>query len=312
LSGPIAAPGVAAAPNEDVSATNAPVVVGTATLDPSDTPTPIPTATATATPGESVTPEPAETPSPNNAARQPEKVKREEAAPRCRNNVSRLLATGGSAALDRDESWAWLPLLIAAACAAFVAGAYALRRYRALRARRESSPPSLLEVVATLVAICAGVAGLVAQFVPGFGSHEAPPRNAEMAVRSISTLITQGEFINRAGGQLPRSSLDRREIGNVIWLQLHLSGYRGEDLILQWGSYEGDGNRSLVAATTYQVPIGVSGGSDEQTLFEPVWVGYPKLQRFRVQFRLLTEHGEVQELASTVPMRGGLARYVCA
>jgi hypothetical protein len=315
VGGPIAAPGVAPGEDDGVGTNSEAIVVGTPTPDPVDTPTPTPTPTASPSPvppGEATaTPQPAQTPSANNAARQPEEIKREEAKTRCRRNVSRLLATGGSASLDRDDSWAWLPFLIAAVCAAFVAAGYAVRRYRALRETRDSSPPSLLEVVATLVAICAGVAGLAAQFVPGFGPHEVPPRKAEMTVRSISARITHGEFVRRAGGEQPRSDVDQREIGNVVWLQMHLSGYRGDKLILQWGSYEAEGGGSLVAATTYQLPITVSGESDEQTLFEPVWIGYPNLERFRVQFRLLTGNGEVQELASTGPMRGSVARYLC-
>ena len=96
----------------------------------------------------------------------------------------------------------------------------------------------------------------------------------------------------------------------MIWVQLELAGYRGRRLDLQWGSYETKPGAPLVAATTHRIPVEVSDASDEQTLFQPVWVGYPSLKRFHVQFRLL-QNGQVREIASTGPMRGDLARYAC-
>ena len=131
-----------------------------------------------------------------------------------------------------------------------------------------------------------------------------------MEVRTVNARITRAEFARRLQVEPPRSSVDRREVGNVIWLQLGLAGYRGDRLDLQWGSYETKPGGPLVAATTHTTPVEVSDDSDEQTLFQPVWVGYPSLKRFHVQFRLLQD-GQVREIASTGPMRGNLARYAC-
>jgi len=273
-----------------------------------DTPTPEPTPTPT--PGVEATPEPVLQPHGNNAQMRSRVVKEREADGRCVVNPSRLLATGGSERTDDDRSWAWLPFLIAAVCAALVAVAYTLRRHRNA-GKAGQAPPSLLEVAATIVAICAGVAGLAAQFVPGVGVEEAPPPSATMDVRTVNARVTREEFARRIGATPPRSRLDRREVGNVVWLQLKLAGYRGEALDLQWGSYETKPGGPLVAATTHEIPIRVGEDSDEQTLFQPVWVGYPSLRRFHVQFRLLQE-GEVRELTSTGPMRGDVARYACS
>ena len=216
---------------------------------------------------------------------------------------------GGSEDVGSGRSWAWLPFLIAAVCAALVAGAYTLRR-RSAPAQAGKAPPSLLEVVATIVAICAGVAGLAAQFVPGVGVEDAPAPAAAMEVRTVNARITREEFADRLRvapaalrARPPRGR--QRDLGAA-----RLAGYRGRRLDLQWGSYETKPGAPLVAATTHRIPVKVSDASDEQTLFQPVWVGYPSLKRFHVQFRLL-ENGQVREIASTGPMRGDLARYAC-
>jgi hypothetical protein len=273
-----------------------------------DTPTPTPTPVS-ALPGDGPDAEDVTQPRGDNAAMLEPAVKEREATARCVANPSRLLAAGGSEKVDDDRSWAWLPFLIAAVCAALVAGAYTIRRARA-PGPGGRPPASLLEVAATIVAICAGVAGLAAQFVPGVGVEDAPAPAATMDVRTVNARITRGEFARRIGATRPRSRLDRREVGNVIWLQLQLAGYRGQALDLQWGSYETKPGGPLVAATTHTIPIEVSDESDEQTLFQPVWVGYPSLKRFHVQFRLLKD-GQVREIASTGPMRGDVARYAC-
>jgi len=96
----------------------------------------------------------------------------------------------------------------------------------------------------------------------------------------------------------------------VIWVQIQLAGFRGKRIFLQWGSYETKLGAPLVAATTHQAPIAVPDDSDELTMFQPVWVGYPSLRRFHVQFRLL-DGREVREIAKTGPMRGDRARYAC-
>ena len=279
-----------------------------------DTPTPTPAPASTPPPSESGdendgAPPPVIAREGNNASMQERPAKEREARDRCIANPSRLLAMGGSEALDDGRSWAWLPFLIAAVCAALVAGAYTVRR-RGAPGPHGQPPPSLLEVVATIVAICAGVAGLAAQFVPGVGVEDAPAPEAAMDVRTVNARVTRDEFARRLRVAPPHSRLDRREVGNVIWLQLELAGYRGQRLDLQWGSYETKPGGPLVAATTHTTPIAVSEDSDEQTLFQPVWVGYPSLKRFHVQFRLL-QAGQVREIASTGPMRGNLARYAC-
>ena len=92
---------------------------------------------------------------------------------RCVAGPSRLLATGGSERVDDARSWAGLPFLIAAVCAALVSAPMPCAVARAPGPEGQA-PPSLLEVVATIVAICAGVAGLAAQFVPGVGVDDEP------------------------------------------------------------------------------------------------------------------------------------------
>jgi hypothetical protein len=131
-----------------------------------------------------------------------------------------------------------------------------------------------------------------------------------MEVRAVDARITRQEFADRLGLAQDDSELNRREVGNVIWLQIHLKGYRGRTLTLSYGSYETKPGAPLVASTTRTTPITVSDDSHEQTRFQPVWVGYPSLKRFHVQFQLLEDEA-VREIAKTGPMRGDRARYAC-
>ncbi len=199
----------------DQDAIVAPVVEATPTPEPTPTPTPTPDGEE---PEPTVTPQILQ-PRGDNAAMQAPVDKEREARARCVAKPSQLLAAGGSERVDDDRSWAWLPFLIAAVCTALVAGAYTLRRHRAAGTTDQASP-SLLEVVATIVGICAGVAGLAAQFVPGVGVDDAPSPSASIEVRTVNARVTRGEFARRVHARPPRSALDGREVGNVIWLQL--------------------------------------------------------------------------------------------
>jgi hypothetical protein len=309
-----AAPAAAAQEDEAIGVDEQAIVAPEAV--PEDSPTPTPTPTATTDPTDPAdTPEPGATPTPsvereqgNNAAVQPTREQQQEAKQRCAASTSSLLAKSGSQIVDDDRSWAWLPLLIAAVGAALAIGAHAVRRHRA--PREDETPPSTLEVASALVAICAGVAGLAVQFVPGIGADEAPAPRATMEVRAVDARITRQDYADRLGLAQDENELNRREVGNVIWLQIHLKGYRGRTLVLSYGSYETKPGAPLVASTTRTAPITVSDDSHEQTRFQPIWVGYPSLKRFHVQFQLL-ENEAVREIAKTGPMRGDRARYAC-
>jgi hypothetical protein len=247
-----------------------------------------------------------------NAAMQPPRAKEQEAKVSCdltTQPTSQLLAIGGSVESDPPRSWTALALVIFLGAAVVAAAAFALRK-RASRGGAGSGSKGMLEVVATVVAISAGVAGLAAQFVPGIGVHDAPPPEASMQVRDVNARITRGDFAHAVNVDQPPSTVDRREIGNVVWLAIHLKGYRGKKLTLQWGSYDVDHGGAFVPGTDKTASISVTGDSDAQTLFQPIWVGYPKKAQFQVEFRLL-DRGQVREIASTDEMRGALYRYSC-
>lgn len=305
-----AAPATAAQEDEAIGVDEQAIVAPQ--VQQEDTPTPTPTPPPDGEDGEdggpATTAPRVEQGQGNNAAAQPAPEKEREAERHCAASTSSLLAKSGSQTVDDDRSWAWLPLLVAATGAALAIGAYAVRRRR--EPRKDETPPSTLEVASALVAICAGVAGLAVQFVPGIGVDEAPAPRATMAVRAVDARITRQEFADRLGLAQDEKELNRREVGNVIWLQIHLRGYRGRRLELSYGSYETKPGAPLVASTTRTAPITVSDDSDEQTRFQPIWVGYPSLKRFHVQFQLL-ENEAVREIAKTGPMRGDRARYAC-
>jgi hypothetical protein len=242
-----------------------------------------------------------------NAAMQEPQDKAREAQASCQASpppTSRLLALGGSVGSEPPKSWTVWALVACVAAAGIATAAFGVRK----RAARDDKGP--LEHIATIVAIAAGVAALAGQFVPGVGAHDAPPPEATMQVRDVNARITRGDFATALGVRRPSSDVDGREIGNVVWLAIHLQGFRGRTLTLQWGSYDHDDGERFVPGTERSTPLRVTRDGDEQTLFQPIWVGYPQDEVFSVSFRLL-DRGQVREIASTGRMRGARYRYAC-
>jgi hypothetical protein len=243
-----------------------------------------------------------------NAATQLAPAKHEEAKQSCDAGpppTSQLLAVGGSVASDPPKSWTLWAVVACLAAAGVAGGAFHLRKRGHTGAGKGP-----LEHVATVVAIAAGVAALAGQFVPGVGVHDAPPPEASMRVRDVNARVTRGDFAKALDVPQPHSRLDRREIGNVVWVAIHLQGFAGRRLTLQWGSYDLEHGERFVPGSDKKIPLSVTADTDEQTVFQPIWVGYPKKALFQVAFRLL-EGGQVREIASTDKMRGALYRYSC-
>jgi hypothetical protein len=247
-----------------------------------------------------------------SAATQSEPAKEHEADASCKSTpapTSPLLAVGGSVASDPPRSWSLWALVAFLAAGAVGVAAFAIRK-RASRGADNDPRTSALEIVSTIVAISAGVAALAGQFVPGVGVHDAPAPEATMQVRDVNARVTRGDFAAAVDAPQPPSPVDRREIGNVVWLAIHLQGFRGKDLVLQWGSYDVKHGKRFVPGTDKTTPVSVTEDSDEQTVFQPIWVGYPQQATFQVFFRLL-DGGRVREIAKTGEMRGALYRYSC-
>jgi hypothetical protein len=99
----------------------------------------------------------------------------------------------------------------------------------------------------------------------------------------------------------------KREIGNVVWLELRLSGYRRRELSVRWSEFD---QKRLIPGTSKSTPL-ATGDSDVQTVFLPVWVGYPNRETFEVRFRLL-DGGQARQLAKTDTMPTAMYRYACS
>ncbi len=285
------APGVAATP--ETSATPLPVTTPTA----DQTPTPVPNdSEAYLTPGY------------GNAAQQSQRDKRREQTQTCavahRPPTSHMLSVPGT--VEGDSGGSWVPVVVAVAIGAalFAAIAFVLRRGEG------KSRPGPLEGIATLVAICGGLAGLAAQFVPSAAVKERPAPEATMAVRDVKPRITRREYLKRA--DLSRHGLkgaDLDEIGNVVWLEIGLKGFKDHPLNLEYGLYDLDAHEALLPGSSRRLYL-KTPRHDVQTSFVPVWVGYPRSMRFMAEFRLIGSQG-VTQIAATGKMSGSLFRYDC-
>jgi hypothetical protein len=276
--------------------------------EPTDTTTtpPEPGGPAVTTP----TPPPA-SPAYGNAALQPPAAKRAEAGRACvpqRPPISQMLAVGGSVGRDEGGSWGLVVIGVAIAALTFALGAFLRRRF-GRRVTEKPPPRGSLELAATMVGMFGVLAGLAVQFIPGVGARERPAPEATMTVREVHARITRGEYAKKTGVEQPPSRIDRREVGDVVWLQIGLRGYKGKRPVLQYGLYNPDLGGALLPGTGKTVGIRVED-SDMQTLFVPIWVGFPSSERFQVKFRLL-EGERVRQLASTPKMKASKYRYSC-
>jgi hypothetical protein len=236
-----------------------------------------------------------------------EKTKAEEKRRSCTGG--RQLASSGMLNLRRatiagehTRSGTVLWLGVGAAAAAL-----ALLWWRFRDRLRGGGRKGLIDLLGATVAICTGVAALAAQFVPGVGVRDTPPPELTMAVTQVHARVQHGSYANAVRESVPRA-LDRLEIGNVVWLQLGLKGFKDERLVLQWAEYNLDTGGALLPDTEGRRALAIE--HDNETRFEPVWVGYPRSGRFQVQLRVLQD-GQVQGMARTGEMRGTQYRYGC-
>jgi hypothetical protein len=196
-------------------------------------------------------------------------------------------------------------------------------RRRRLSAPGTASRKTTLELAASLVAIAGTLAGIAATYVRGAGVKDRPPPTATLVVRDVQARVTHGAYRDaidhstaprvRSRPTLERASsstLNRLEIGNVAWLELDLAGYRDTTMVLRWGLFHAGAGAALIPHTSQEVPVPIDDRADVHSQFVPVWLGTPRLARFRAEFWLL-DHGQVRQMASTGPMRGITYRYAC-
>ena len=181
--------------------------------------------------------------------------------------------------------------------------------WRRRRRRGSSEPRDALETISTVIAIVGGVVGLAVQFVPGIGIDDPPPPEAHMDVREVHARITHGEYADKTRTADRLSAADRREIGNVVWLELDLKGYRDKRLGLQYGLYRPSAGGALVPGTAREIDL-TTERQDVESSFLPIWVGYPKEGKFQAQFRLI-QNEQVRQITATGQMRGSQQRYTC-
>jgi hypothetical protein len=284
---------------------------------PPPTSTPEPTATTTTTPAPPPVPPPLSAPSlrtdpgARNAAAQSDRSKRAEARAVCtpqRPPINQMLAIGGLVAGDEGSPWGRVALFVAACFALIGLVAFVVRR---AADRSHDAPPAVrgrLETISLVVAIAGGLIAIADRFIT-----PPPPAEAAIAVRDVLPRVTRDEYARRTEVDVREiAKLDRREVGNVVLLEIRLTGYRGRRLGLQYATYSLDRDvaGSLLPGTDVKVGLRVAG-EDTQTSFVPIWVGYPKSKRFEAQFRLI-ENDEIRQLTSTGPMKGSTYRYACS
>ena len=287
----------------------------TSTTTPATPPPPETTTTTTSPPPLAPPPAPPEVlrrdPGAGSAAAQSRRTKLAEARRACapqRPPINRMLSIGGVVAADEGSGWGRLALFVAACFAAIGAIAFLARRRNAHRRDAPVAPRGRLETISALVAIAGTLIAIGDQLV-----GESRPPQAMMSVRDVLPRITREEYARRTGTDVAKiPKIDRREVGNVVLLEIRLEGYEGRELALNYATYSLDRNvgGTLLSATERNVGLRVAD-EDVQTSFVPIWIGYPKSERFEAQFRLV-EDEEIRQLANAGPMKGSTYRYACA
>jgi hypothetical protein len=242
-----------------------------------------------------------------SAADQTPEAKHTEAVKDCEGTpppTSKMLGLPGSVQRSEGGSLGWLALVIAGGALVVAGLAYWVRRRRGPSASRGS-----LESVATVVGILGGIAGLAVQFVPGVGVHETPGPAVKMTVRDVNARIPRLEYAKKVNSKKLPKGEDRLEVGNVIWLEIRLEGYRDKKPSLQYGLYDPAAGNALLPGTAVVTGI-PHGDADVETQFVPIWVGYPLSPKFQAAFRLL-DGDRVQAVAETDNMPTSKYRYRC-
>jgi hypothetical protein len=247
-----------------------------------------------------------------NAANRSNDAKVAEAVGDCdsgRDPVSRMLAVGGTSTGTGNRPWVVLALLVALAALAVALGAWLLRHRRGQAEGQTRPPRGPLETVATILGIVTAIFGLAVAVSPDIAPDKSSSESATMAVRDVDARIRHGEYARKTGSGVPLKRIDRSEIGNVVWLQVGLKGYKGKRAVVQFGLHDPARGGALLDGTEKQVVLREPSSQDE-TLFVPIWVGYPRTGRFEAHFRLV-EDNEVRQIASTGRMRASQYRYAC-
>jgi hypothetical protein len=248
-----------------------------------------------------------------NAALASSTVKAEEADVSCSAHppaTSALLSVGSTINGRPHHSLTWLFLAIAGLAALVAIGAILWRRRATTDKTTETPKPKTpLEIIASSVAIMGTLASLAVAYL-GTGAKDHPPPNVEMKVREVHSRITHGAYAAEMGAADHLSALDRREIGNVVWLELHFTGYRDTELLLLTALFQPEPGQPLIPDTRKIIRIPIDDSSDVHSEFRPIWLGSPRVERFRAEFRIL-DRGQVRQIAKTGPMKGITYRYAC-
>jgi hypothetical protein len=293
--------------------------VADATPTPTLTPTATPTVDPTASPGASPTPAPAPAPGSRaavihpgygNAATQSDKAKKREAKRACtstRPPTSHMLAVPGIASGRDGGSFVPIGVAIVVGTVLFAGGAALLRRHG--RGDAPAPQQGALERFAAVLGVCGIVATLLLQLAPDLTAH--PPPAATFAIKKVHQRIERGDYAKSLGADVKLSRLDAREVGNVVWLDIQLTGFKHRPLRVKYGLYDLDraAGGALLPGTAKDVGL-LEPKRNSERYIVPIWVGYPKSAKFSAEFWLL-DGGGLQEMASTGSMRGSAYRYAC-
>jgi hypothetical protein len=226
---------------------------------------------------------------------------------RIRNAAFMSRAHADLMSYDAGGSWTAFAAGLGLAAALLVGAAFSVKRRAVTRGRQAPPAKGMLETAAVFVGICGGIAALGAQFIPGVGVHARPAPAVEMAVRKVDARITRAEFARALRDRVAIKKADRSELGNVVWVALHIRGYKGRPLAIDYGPYV---NHALVGKQKPMIDLPTPATDDEATVL-PIWIPYPSESKtFQAQFRLLDRKG-VREIVGTGDMRGPKYRYAC-
>ena len=249
-------------------------------------------------------------PGAGNASAQDPKRKKAEARADCRQRtrppVNQMLSIGGVFPTEKGSPWTTVALFVAGCFAITGVAAFVIRR----RGRRKGRPPASgsgpVQAISALVAVLGTLVAIGNQFI-----EERPTRESTITVRDVIPRITRSHFDRRTTDDdawRDKPLIDRLEVGNVILLELRLTGYRGKPLAIRWGTYSLDpAVRGALLNTSGADPYcqGKSAGREQPRhsgacrrrppdVVRPGLVGYPKSAKFEVQFRLVESNKQIQ------------------
>jgi hypothetical protein len=152
------------------------------------------------------------------------------------------------------------------------------------RASRWVRRISLTALIA-LVALATSAANLLFEFRPDLRRDPGIENSAEIKILRMDPNVEYRAYLKRPGALRNRGRIAQKEVGNVIYLEMRMHGFKGRSARLRWFTYHENGYRLPAPYSTTAHSYKAKAPSNKSVTQE--WVPMPFDEgRYWVRFEL--------------------------